>query len=122
MVKRAIVLIDHGSRRDEANAQLEAVAAAVRARSPDDLVECAHMELAEPTLAQAVERCVAIGAREIVVHPYFLGPGRHTQEDIPRLVAEIAAQHPDVSIRTSEPLGVHAGVVEAVLDRVNASS
>jgi sirohydrochlorin ferrochelatase len=118
-VKRAIVLIDHGSRRAEANAQLETVAAEVRQRCPDDVVACAHMELAEPDLAQAVAACIESGAREIVVHPYFLGPGRHTQEDIPRMVEQIAREHPEVAIRVSDPLGVHPGVIDAVLDRVS---
>ncbi len=117
--KRAIVLIDHGSRRAEANAQLEAVATAVRKHYPDDVVECAHMELAEPTLAQAIAHCVEHGADEIVVHPYFLGPGRHTQEDIPEMVEQITQQHPAVAIRVSEPLGAHPGVVDAVIDRVS---
>lgn len=115
---RAIVLIDHGSRRAEANAQLEAVAERVRARCPDDLVACAHMELAEPTLEDAIARCIAAGVSAIVVHPYFLGPGRHTREDIPRMVAAVAEQHPGVAIRVSEPLGLHEGLVDAVVDRV----
>ncbi len=115
---RAIVLIDHGSRRAEANAQLETVASAVRERAPDKVVECAHMELAEPTLSEAIARCVEQGAKDIIVHPYFLSPGRHTQEDIPRMVEQTAGQHPGVAIRISDPLGVHPGVIDAVLDRV----
>ena len=35
---------------------------------------------------------VAAGAREIVVHPDFLGPGRHSREDIPRMAMEAAAR------------------------------
>lgn len=120
-MKRAIVLIDHGSRRAEANEQLAAVARAVAERRPQDLVEIAHMELAEPTLEQAIDRCISGGAEEIVVHPYFLGPGRHTREDIPRMVEENAARHPAVAIRISEPLGLHPGLIEAVLDRVAAA-
>jgi sirohydrochlorin ferrochelatase len=117
-VKRGILLVDHGSRRPEANAQLEALAERLRGRVPDAVVATAHMELAEPTIAQALDACVAAGAGEIVVHPYFLGPGSHTTHDIPRLVAEAAARHPGVSVRVSEPLGLHDKIVDVVLERV----
>ena len=117
-MKRGILLVDHGSRRPEANAQLEALAERLRRRAPDAVVAIAHMELAEPTIAQGLDACVAAGAREIVVHPYFLGPGSHTTHDIPRLVAEAAARHPGVSVRVSEPLGLHDKIVDVVLERV----
>ncbi|MDP3937487.1 MAG: CbiX/SirB N-terminal domain-containing protein, partial [Deltaproteobacteria bacterium] len=88
---------------------------------PDDLVRHAHMESAEPTLTGAFEACAAAGAVEIVIHPYFLGPGRHTTRDIPRLVAEAAARHPGLRTRLAEPLGVDAKIVEVVLERVRAA-
>jgi sirohydrochlorin ferrochelatase len=117
-VTRAILLVDHGSRRAEANELLRSVAERVRQRSAACLVCVAHMELASPSIAEGIEACVAGGAEEIIVHPYFLGPGSHTTHDIPRLVREAAAQHPRVRIAISEPLGLHEGLVDAVLARV----
>jgi sirohydrochlorin ferrochelatase len=118
---RAILLVDHGSRRAEANAVLEQVAERVRRRRPGWIVRAAHMELAAPTLAEAFDACVAEGAAEIVVHPYFLAPGRHSSDDIPRLVAEASRRHPRVRVRISEPLGVHDRVIDAVLDRIEGT-
>jgi sirohydrochlorin ferrochelatase len=118
----AILLVDHGSRREEANAQLEAIARRIRERDPERIVEVAHMEIAEPTIAQGVAACAAAGATEIIVHPYLLAPGRHSQEDVPTLAAEAAAAHPGVTVRVSEPLGVHDKIVDVVLQRVNESS
>lgn len=115
---RAIVLIDHGSRLADANAVVEEVAAALRSRLPGTAVEVAHLELAAPDLAEAVARCAAHGAREIVVQPFFLAPGRHGSRDIPALAAAAADRHPGVSICVGEPLGAHPLLVEAVLDRV----
>ena len=61
-VVRAILLIDHGSRRAEANTLLGEVAARVKERIGDDaIVEAAHMEIAEPTIAQGFARCVELG-------------------------------------------------------------
>ena len=116
-----IVLLDHGSRRAESNAQLDELAARVAARRPDAVVRAAHMELAEPSLARAIDACALAGATRIVIHPYFLAPGRHTREDIPRLVSEAAAGHPEVEIATSEPLGLHDKLVDVVLERIAGS-
>lgn len=105
---QALLVVDHGSRRAEANARLgEVVALVEREVGADVIVEPAHMELAEPTLRQAFARCVARGATEVVVVPYFLSPGRHAREDIPRLAAAAAAEHPSVRVRVAEVLGPH---------------
>jgi len=114
----AIVLVDHGSREPAANALLEAVAEKLRARLPERTVRVAHMELAAPSLAEAIDACVAEGARVVRVHPYFLGPGRHASRDIPRMAEEAAVRHPGVEISVTPPLGVHDGIVDAVLERL----
>tara|TARA_B100001750_G_scaffold238898_1_gene246141 strand:- start:2917 stop:3285 length:369 start_codon:yes stop_codon:yes gene_type:complete len=116
MVRTALLLVDHGSRRAAANENLAAVAKLARERmGPGAIVEVAHMELAEPTIAQAFDACVAAGAESVVVFPWFLADGRHAREDIPRLVAEAAAKHPGVERRVTGPFGPHALLVEAAL-------
>ena len=117
--RRALRLVDHGSRQAAANRLLEEIAARIRTRRPDLTVEWAHMELASPSVAQGVGACVAAGASEIVVHPYFLGPGSHTRHTIPDLVAQASAQYPGVTIRVSPPLGLHDKLLEVVLERVD---
>jgi sirohydrochlorin ferrochelatase len=117
----AILLVDHGSRQPEANAQLEEIARRIRARAPGRVVIAAHMELASPSIGEGIDACVEAGAREIVVHPYLLAPGRHSTRDIPKLAAEAASRHPGVTVRTSPPLGVHEKLVDVVLERVAAA-
>ena len=118
-MKRAILLVDHGSRLPEANAQLEELAKAIRRRVPDRLVAVAHLEIVEPDIAEGIAICAAEGAEEIVVHPYFLSPGRHTTQDIPAQVTRAAERHPKIRIRISEPLGGHDALLDVVLDRVS---
>ena len=118
-MKRAILLVDHGSRRPEANALLEDIANQFRKRVAESIVEVAHMEIAEPGIAEGIEACVEKGATYIIVHPFFLGPGRHTSEDIPAQVERAAKGHPDIPIRISEPLGNHAALIDVILDRVS---
>ena len=121
MSAAAIVLIDHGSREAAANAVVEAVAAALRERLPGRVVEVAHLELAPPDLGEAVARCAARGATEVVVLPFFLAPGRHSARDIPRLAAQAAERHPGTEVRVAPPLGAHPALVDAVLDRLSGS-
>ena len=70
-------------------------------------VEAAHMELADPSIEEAFGRCVAAGATAVAVSPFFLSPGRHWQEDIPKLVKEAADKHPGVGYFVAAPLGLH---------------
>ena len=74
---------------------------------PYPIVEAAHMELAEPSIGTAFDRCVAAGAATVVLAPYFLGPGNHWDRDIPALAAEAAARHPGTRWLVSAPLGPH---------------
>jgi len=117
--RTGIVLVDHGSRRDASNRMLDEVAAAFVRQSKWRIVEPAHMEIAEPSIATAFGRCVARGATLVVVFPYLLSPGRHWKEDIPRLAAEAAKVHPGVRHLVTEPFGVHPllmGVIEERID------
>jgi sirohydrochlorin ferrochelatase len=118
MVKRALLIVDHGSRRSEANDMLPELAALLRKESDFGIVSHAHMELVEPTIQQGFDACVSAGAEEVIVHPYFLSPGRHSTHDIPRLVAEAAAKHPAVSFLVTTPLGLHRKIGEVILERV----
>ena len=82
------------------------------------IVEPAHMELAEPSIATAFDRCVAQGATSVVISPYFLLPGRHWNQDIPELAAEAATKHPGVRYLVSAPLGLHPLMAQVVGSRV----
>jgi sirohydrochlorin ferrochelatase len=118
----AIVLLDHGSRRPEANAQLDELRERVAARRPGALVVAAHLEVAKPDLAQAVAECVAKGASRVVVHPFFLSPGRHTMQDLPEQIDAARGRHPGIAIAASESLGLSDELVEIVLARIDAAA
>ena len=116
--RRAIVIVDHGSRAPAANRVVAALARKLKRRLPGAIVHFAHMELAAPSIAEAIDACVAEGAGEIVVHPYFLSPGVHSRRDVPALARAAARKHRGVRVRITAPLGSHDLLVEIVLDRV----
>ena len=115
--RTALLLIAHGSRQDEANADLYQLAAEVRSRGQYALVEVAFLELTEPTIPQGAARCVTQGARRVILLPYFLSAGVHVRRDLAELRAELAAEHRGVEFRLAEPLGPHPLLLEVVAER-----
>ncbi len=113
----AVLLIAHGSRRPEANADLDHLAAALRDRGRYALVATAYLELAHPDVAAGGAACVAGGARRVLLVPYFLAAGVHVREDLEAARQELARRFPDAEFRLAEPLGRHPLLVEVVAAR-----
>jgi sirohydrochlorin ferrochelatase len=117
-IMKAILLIDHGSRREEANEMLGSMAELVQRQvGAATIVRYAHMELAEPSIARGFGDCIEAGADEIIAFPYMLSPGKHSTADIPRLVAEAAAPYPGVRYRVTPAFGVHEKLGEIIAER-----
>jgi sirohydrochlorin ferrochelatase len=118
-MQTGIIIVDHGSRRDESNQMLEQVAVLFARRFAEkfDIVEPAHMELAEPSIATAYGRCAQRGAGRIVVVPFFLGPGKHWTADIPRLTATAAAKFPQTQYHVAPTLGIDDLILDLLAKR-----
>lgn len=115
-----IIIVDHGSRRAQSNQMLEELALLFARRFPDryPIVEPAHMELAEPSIETAYERCVQRGATRVVVAPYFLGPGKHWTQDIPRLTANAARRFPETRYHVTQTLGIDDLILDLLAKRI----
>jgi len=114
-----IVIVDHGSRRAESNEMLEHFVEQFAGMTHFKIVEPAHMELAEPSIATAFGKCVQRGVKRVVVCPYFLLPGKHWKEDIPELTEKAAAKHAGVEYLVTAPIGLHPmmhGVIQSRID------
>src|SRR5437667_5870248 len=105
--QQAVIVVGHGSRRDEANQDVMEAARRIAERGGFALVEAAFLEITGPTIAEAFTRCVAAGATHVIVHPYFLSPGRHTRGDIPVAVRAAAGEHASINYQITEPLAAH---------------
>ena len=114
-----IVIVDHGSRLHDANRRHEEFVAEWQRARGLDIVEPAHMELAEPSVGTAVDACVSAGAITVVIAPYFLWPGNHWYRDIPALAAEACRRHPGVRHLVAAPLGPHPRLGDIVEERID---
>lgn len=138
--KVGIVLVDHGSRAKSSNEQLERFAemfemmygSTIGDYSSDDghsnsnkrgyEVAPAHMELASPSIADAFRELIETkNCRKIVVAPFFLSPGRHVKEDIPRLVEEAAEEYRgkyELEYMVAAPIALHPLMTTIIHERV----
>ncbi len=120
--RRAILIVDHGSRNEAAQHALTRLADLVAKARPGWIVEHAHMELAEPGFDAGIDALVARGAKQIDVHLHFLSAGYHVQVTIPELVAKARKRHPTIPIETGEPLGHDPRIVDLIVDQMDAQS
>ena len=107
----AIILLAHGSRDPLWRLPIEAVARRMQELQPGARVQCAYLELTTPDLATAADTLVAQGCRSITVLPMFLGTGRHAREDLPLLVEQVRARHPNVALTVQPSIGEDARMV-----------
>jgi len=113
---KALLLVAHGSRRAQSNDEVRELTARMRERDAQfDIVECAFLELAEPSIPDGIECCIRQGAREVVVLPYFLSAGRHVVTDIPGEVAGKQQEHPGVKIEIAPYLGAAPEIADLLL-------
>ena len=114
---KCLLLVAHGSRRESSNEEVRQLTAQLEARAGKryQSVNCAFLELAEPSIPDGIEACIQAGAEEVIVLPYFLSAGRHVIEDIPREVAGKQKEHPQIPIRLAPYLGSAEGITELLL-------
>jgi sirohydrochlorin cobaltochelatase len=111
-----VVLAGRGSTDPDANAEIAKVARLLWEGRGYAGVEFCFISLAEPAVPAALARAVLLGARRIVVAPYFLFPGV-----LPDRVAaqshEFAGRHPGLAVTVAGPIGACGGLTGLVLER-----
>ena len=117
MTTTGLVIFAHGSSVESANEAVRSVSAALAAKGGYANVETAFLEMGKPDLAGAAEKLMARGVNRLVVVPYFLTVGIHLKRDLPKLVANLCAVHPDLQVDTAPPLDGHAALVDILLAR-----
>jgi sirohydrochlorin ferrochelatase len=115
------LLIAHGSRRPEANADLEHVAEELRSRGRYPVIQVAYLELAEPDIGTAGTKCAETGATEVILLPYFLSPGKHVVEDLAAARDRLGERFPEVRFTLAEPLGPHPLLLEILEERARSA-
>lgn len=121
-IMHILIIMAHGSRREESNQEVSRLAERLRPRLADyDRVTHAFLELANPNLNHAARTAIDEGATTLTVFPYFLVAGRHVAEDIPAQVEGLRSEHPDITINLLSYLGNGTAMDELVAAQLNAA-
>lgn len=116
----AVVVAAHGSRAVGANDAHRAVVADLAGRV-EHPVSAAFLELADPSIGEAIDAAIAGGASTVLVLPYFLYPGRHLTVDLPEIVLAAGARHPDATIRLLDLFGADPALAAVLAAQVGAA-
>ncbi|MEV6160666.1 sirohydrochlorin chelatase [Streptomyces sp. NPDC052052] len=111
-----VLLVGRGSTDPDANAEVYKAARLFWEGRGYAGVEAAFVSLAAPDVPAGLDRCEKLGARRIVVLPYFLFTGI-LPDRVRRQTEDWATAHPELDVRTAEVIGGAEELYELVMER-----
>ena len=120
---KALLLVAHGSRRQQSNDEVRVIAEKLTQHCADqyNIIHAAFLELAEPLIPDGIKMCIDDGATEVLVLPYFLNSGRHVVEDIPEIVNDTKTNYPEVDIKITPHLGGSDLMMDLLVTTANST-
>ena len=115
---RGMLVVGHGSRDADGVDEFWALASTIRDAVGDLLTGFGFIELASPTVDEAIDDLIERGATEIVSVPLVLLAAGHLKNDGPAALARARARHPEVRFSLARDLGIEPGVLEITADRI----
>lgn len=114
----AVLLIGHGTRRPAGVTEFHGLVEQLRQALPQRTLLAGFLELAEPSLTDALEMLWQQGFRRITALPAFLMAAGHIKNDIPILLNAFQAEHPGVDVRLGSDLGMEPKLLQIARERI----
>lgn len=111
-----VLLVGRGSTDPDANAEVYKAARLLWEGRGYAGVETAFVSLAAPDVPAGLDRCVRLGARRVVVLPYFLFTGI-LPDRVRDQAAAWATAHPGTALSTADVIGPTQELLDLVLER-----
>ena len=102
-----LILLAHGSNNPDWQSPFEELAGELATSSEHFVIRSAYLQLAPPSLPDAIQQMAADGICQINILPMFMAAGNHIKEDIPQEVAIVQDEHPELEIEILPPIGSH---------------
>ncbi|MEW9671999.1 sirohydrochlorin chelatase [Ammoniphilus sp. 3BR4] len=112
----AVLLVGRGSSDPDANSDLFKMARLFWERGKANWVEPAFMGVTAPLVDEGVERCIRLGAKHVIVLPYFLFTGVLIKR-MEAMVQQYRDQYPDTRFTLAPYFGFHPQLKEVFKDR-----
>ena len=120
--KRVFLFIAHGSREAGSNQSFFDLLRQFRKVVPSEKVEGCFLEIAKPSIPEAIESAIRSGAHEIFLIPLMLFRGRHVEHDIPALIQEARAKNFDVDFHYTSPLSEDPAFLDVMRRKIQSFS
>lgn len=117
LAETAVLLVGRGGYNPENNAEIARIARLLWEGRPYGWVETAYYQQAAPGIGAGLQRCCQLGAKRVVVAPYWLHLGA-SQRHIAAQVAAFQAKQPTLPVSIADALGDHPGVIETIAQQV----
>lgn len=117
-MEHAVILLGHGSIREQANIEVRVMWAMMQKQLPELDIRGCFVEVAEPTLEQAIIQLANEGKKRIVIVPMFLTRGNHLSNGIPRILDAMRETYQDIQIDLTNHLGADPLLAEIIKNRL----
>jgi len=112
----AVLVVGRGTSDPDANAEVVKTTRLLWEGRSYPFAETAFVSLTPPSVAEGLERCRLLGARQIVVARYFLFPGV-LPDRVASQASDFAAAHPGLDVRCTDVLGDCDEIAALVYER-----
>ncbi|MDQ2086964.1 CbiX/SirB N-terminal domain-containing protein [Herbivorax sp. ANBcel31] len=117
---RGILILAHGSKRQETNRILDSLVEKVKKKTGEKLVYPTYLQFSNPDFEEGIQYLVNNGAKEIRVIPLFLFDGVHVTKDIPEELERIKDNFKDIDIKMAGHIGDDDRIADIVVDKVES--
>ncbi len=107
---KAVILVSHGSRLSKTKDEVCQLISSLEKLIDIPFIECAFLDIEDPSISEAIVACVKKGASEIIILLNFLNAGRHVDYDIPAIVNDAKEKFPHIKFHITEPIGRHPAI------------
>ena len=115
-MKRGILVIDRGSREQEAKDELEVICSRVKEKGNYNFADFCFLEVIPPFIKDGIEKSLKHDLDKLTIVPYFLYPGKKVKAAVTDAIKFQATT--DVKFVVSKPMSMHQTMIELVDNRV----
>ena len=116
-LKKALLLVDRGSREPEVKEELSEICSIVGHRGQYDYTNYCFLEVLPPFIEEGIENCIRSGSAFITIVPYFLYPGLKLKETVKQ--SALICKNQKLRIGITKPLCYHPLLTELVVQRIS---
>ena len=118
-MKRGLLIIDRGSREQEAKDELGEICARIKEKGKYEFSDYCFLEVIPPFIKDGMQNSLNQNIDALTIIPYFLYPGKKVKAAVTDAMKYQATT--DVKFVVSRPMSMHKTMIELVQNRVSTA-